>query len=48
MATTITEKLEKFCETDKKDLFRMNVNFKKKIVKQFTKYRFSKSFEEIV
>ena len=47
-SSNLAEKLEKFCETDKKDLFRMNVNFKKKIVKQFTKYRFSKSFEEIV
>ena len=44
----LAEKLEKFCKTDEKDLFKMKVNFKKKIVKHFTKYRFSKSFKEIV
>ena len=43
----LAEKLEKFCMEDEKKIFNIKVNFKKKIVKEFTKFRFSKKFKNI-
>tara|TARA_B100000963_G_scaffold294192_1_gene264760 strand:- start:13 stop:1137 length:1125 start_codon:yes stop_codon:yes gene_type:complete len=44
----LAEKLEKFCMEDEKKILNVKVNFKKKIVKEFTKFRFSKKFKNIL
>ena len=44
----LAEKLEKFCMEDEKKILNFKVNFKKKIVKEFTKFRFSKKFKNIL
>ena len=44
----LAEKLEKFCMEDEKKILNVRVNFKKKIVKEFTKFRFSKKFKNIL
>ena len=44
----LAEKLEKFYMEDEKKIFNVKVNFKKKIVKEFTKFRFSKKFKNIL
>ena len=44
----LAEKLEKFCTEDEKKILNVKVNFKKKIVKEFTKFRFSKKIKNIL
>ena len=44
----LAEKLEKFCMEDEKKILNVKVNFKKKIVKEFTKFRFSKKIKNIL